>query len=250
MTLKDIRKPDTITQKVLETLRLAIVTGGIPEGERLNEATISLKLNVSRGPIREAFKVLESEGLVETRPRKGAFVTKISSREIEDTYVAIKAINVAAAKLAAKHMTERGRKELRSIMRQIGRITSKDATEKVMKSSHRLHNFIIKASENRLLLKIQKSLDHQQERFRASGGGFAEDDVADIAQEHLTICDALLKGDEARAESLMVDHIEKARLRVLTALEKNVRTVSGESAETFMEEKKSLREENKDVAKS
>src|SRR5512139_1138851 len=126
LTLKGIEKPDTLAQRVLETLRLAIVTGGIPAEERLNEAAISRKLNVSRGPIREAFKVLESEGLVETRPRKGAFVPRVSTREIEETYVVIKAINVAAAKLAATNMTERGRKELRSIMRQIGRITNKD----------------------------------------------------------------------------------------------------------------------------
>ena len=218
LTLKGIEKPDTLAQRVLETLRLAIVTGAIPAEERLNEAAISLKLNVSRGPIREAFKVLESEGLVESRPRKGAFVTKVSAREIEETYVVIKAINVAAAKLAATNMTERGRKELRSIMKQIGRITNKDTIEKVKRCSSRLHNFIIKTSENRLLLKIQKSLDPQQERFRAAGTGFQEDDVADIAHEHLIICEALLKGDETETESLMTHHLEKARLRVLKAL--------------------------------
>ena len=238
VTLKGIGKPDTIAQRVLETLRLAIVTGGIPAEERLNEAAISLKLNVSRGPIREAFKVLESEGLVETRPRKGTFVTKVSAREIEETYVVIKAINVAAAKLAAINMTERGRKELRSIMRQIDRITNRDSIEKVKRCSGRLHNFIIKTSENRLLLKIQKSLNHQQERFRASGVGFRENDVADIVREHLIICETLLKGDEAEMESLMTDHLEKARLRVLKALEKNVGAVAGKPAEGFAEVKK------------
>jgi DNA-binding GntR family transcriptional regulator len=236
VTLKGIGKPDTITQRVLETLRLAIVSGGVAAGERLNEAAISSKLDVSRGPIREAFKVLESEGLVETRPRKGTFVTSVSTREIEETYVVIKAINVAAAKLAASHMTERRRKELRSIMRQIGRITSRDTIEKVKNCSNRLHDFIIKASENRLLLKIQKSLDHQQERFRAAGAGFGEDDIADIALEHLSICEALLKGDEAGTESLMTDHLEKAHLRVLRALEKNV-GAAGEPTEGFVEGK-------------
>ncbi len=180
--------------------------------------------------------MLESEGLVEIRSRKGAFVTKVSTTEIEETYVVMKAVNVAAAGLAATHMTERRKKELRSIMRQTSRLTTGDRMEKVKICSSRLHDFIIKASENRLLQKIQKSLDHQQERFRASGAGFEKDDIADMVREHLGLSEALLEGDGARTEALMTDHLEKARLRLLKALEKNAEAVAIKPAEGFIKD--------------
>jgi DNA-binding GntR family transcriptional regulator len=228
--LKNIERSDTVTEKVLQALRSAIVQGAVKPGERLNESATSLQLGISRAPIREALKILEAEGLVETIPRRGSFVTNVSIKEIEETFVVVKIINIAAAGLAAAHMTEPHRKELKSIMRQMGRIKGSDDMEKVKNRCGRLHNFIIMASENRHLMKIQKSLELHEERFRAAGTGYGEGDIAEIVDEHLVLSEALLKGDADQAEFLMAQHVEKGRLRVLKALKRRSAGSTGESS--------------------
>jgi DNA-binding GntR family transcriptional regulator len=200
-------------------------------GERLNESALSLRLDVSRAPIREALKMLEAEGLVETRPRRGTFVTDISVKEIEDAYVVISLISVAAAKLAAANMTEQRRKELRSIIRGIMAIENSSDIEKVKNHSKRLQDFVIRASQNKLLLRIHQVLDLQHDRFKASGIGYGEGDVADMVREYLNISEALLEGSVAKAEYFTAQHLEKSRLRVLKALKKTVPPMVGEPTE-------------------
>jgi len=86
--------------------------------------------------------------------------------------------------------------------------------------SRRFHAFIMKASENDLLIRINESLLIQQERVRLWGVSTEPSDIAAIYKEHLLISKALLKQDERKAEQLMGDHVEKARLRFLKAISK------------------------------
>src|SRR4030042_667715 len=116
MKLRNIKTFEPLTPKVTNLLRNAIINGDIKSGERLNETLISGKLGISRSPIREAFKILESENLVETYGRRGTFVKDLSIKEIDEIYTVIKLINLAATRLAASHMNEARKKELVSIM--------------------------------------------------------------------------------------------------------------------------------------
>ena len=88
-----------ITSTVLAYLRAKIISGEMAPGARINENDLSKELQISRGPIREAFRVLEHEHLVVNVPRKSTYVSKISLKELEDIYHVRRAIELSAIDL-------------------------------------------------------------------------------------------------------------------------------------------------------
>ncbi|OQX53185.1 MAG: hypothetical protein B5M53_07295 [Candidatus Cloacimonas sp. 4484_209] len=81
-------KIKSITESVVEYLRLKIITGELVAGQKLNETELASRLNISRPPLREAFRILENEHLVVSVPRKGTYVTDISIEDLEEVYQA------------------------------------------------------------------------------------------------------------------------------------------------------------------
>lgn len=71
---------------VLDDLRKRILTGDFKPGQKINESEIAVRLGISRSPIREAFRVLEREGLILTLPRKGSYITEISPQDVEELF--------------------------------------------------------------------------------------------------------------------------------------------------------------------
>lgn len=220
MALRRIKKTGPILPKVLDVLRNAIVQGDLEPGERLNESSIASKLGISRSPVREAIKVLESENLVQTFSRRGAFVKEFSVKEIEDFYMVLRVINSPAIRIAAEKMNSKKEKGLKALIDQITQSYEADDIQKNRLLARRFHRFTIEATENDLLLKIYDSLRVQEERFRyytlKAGLGV----LAEGHAEHLAIAEALLARDPDRAESITNHHFERARLRVLKNIQK------------------------------
>jgi len=88
---KTIEKHLTLREKILETIRDAISSGALKPGERVAEPDLAERFGISRTPIREAFRQLESEGYLTVIPRKGAVVISFSTKEVDEFY-AIKSI--------------------------------------------------------------------------------------------------------------------------------------------------------------
>lgn len=212
--------PKPLWLKVLDFLRDAIVKGEIKPGEKLNEVLIASKLGVSRSPVREAIRVLESENFVETIAHRGPFVKPLTVKEIDEIHVVLRFLQGAAIQLAIDNMTEERKEELASIIEQLEEGRGTNDIEELKSESRRFHTFIMKASDNNLLIRINESLLIQQERVRLWGASTEPDDIAAIYKEHLLISKALLKQDSKEAERLMRDHVEKARLRFLKAVSK------------------------------
>ena len=137
MALRRIRKTGPILPRVLDALRNAIVQGDLEPGERLNESSIASKLGVSRSPVREAIKVLESENLIQTFSGRGAFVKELSEKEIEDFYMVLEVVHSPAVRMAAEKMNSKKEKDLKTLMNQIARDHETDDTEKRRLLAHR-----------------------------------------------------------------------------------------------------------------
>jgi DNA-binding GntR family transcriptional regulator len=212
--------PKPLWLKVLDFLRDAIVKGEIKPGEKLNEAFIASKLGVSRSPVREAIRVLESENFVETFANKGPFVKPISIKEIEEIYVALKFLQGAAIQLAVANMNLERKEELASIIKLLEERRGANDIEGHKSVSTRFHTFIINASENDLLIRINESLLIQQERIRLWGASTDPEDIESIYKEHL-------RQDAEEAEQLMKDHLEKAHVRIMKAVSKMKETIQG-----------------------
>lgn len=82
----DLSAVSSLPDQVCNSIRLAIFKGDLQPGDRLIQEEIAASLSVSRMPIREALQKLEAEGLIETKPNRGAVVKKISIKDVEDTY--------------------------------------------------------------------------------------------------------------------------------------------------------------------
>lgn len=211
---------DPLTLKVAHFLREAIVQGESKPGERLNELLISSKLGISRSPIREALRILESENLVEIHSRKGAFVRSLSVKEVEEVYQVISSIERTAVRLAIDHLNADRERELKSMVVELEEHLKSNDFSKFMDFSMRLHHFIIEASENSLLSKIYRYLQPQRERLRR----VIDMDKADMSKslkEHLAISKALLKRDREKAELLLSKHIDEGTQRILKKLLKS-----------------------------
>jgi len=220
MALRRIKRAGPILPKVVDLLRNAIIEGTLEPRERLNETSIAQKLGISRSPVREAIKVLESENLVETSTRRGAFVKDLSVKEIEELYMVLSLINMPAIRVAAEKMNAKKEKDLKTLKNQIAKSYEADDIQKNRLLARRFHRFIIEATENDLLLKIYDSLRVQEEKFRYYSLKAGLGVLAEAHAEHLAIAEALLDRDPDRAESILTHHFDRARLRVLHSMQR------------------------------
>jgi len=218
--VKPLAPPKPLWLRVLEFLKDAIVKGDIQPGEKLNEVRIASKLGVSRSPVREAIRVLESEAFVETIDRRGTFVKPLSVKEIEEIHTVLKYLQVAAIELAVKNMDPDIKKELTSMIAQMEERKHTTDVEELKNMSRQFHSFIVQASNNDLLIRINESLLVQQERVRLWGASTEPEDISAIMEEHLAISRAFLQEDAAETARLMEEHVHKARLRLMKAISK------------------------------
>jgi DNA-binding GntR family transcriptional regulator len=94
----------SLPEQIANALVEGIIRGKFKPGERLLETELALRFGVSRGPVREAFRIVEKEGLVEVRPRYGAFVAKLSAKDVADIFeVRGILLSLAARRIAEKH---------------------------------------------------------------------------------------------------------------------------------------------------
>ena len=110
---------ELLCTKVFDFLRDAIIQGKLKPGEKLNVSDIANKLGVSRSPVREAIRILGALDFVESIPQRGAFVSNVTSEEIEDLYVVLKSLLASAAQLTAKRLNTQNIIRLHSIVQKL-----------------------------------------------------------------------------------------------------------------------------------
>ena len=158
--------PLSTVEGVSQYLEKAIVFGELKPGSRLIERDLAETLGVSRIPIREAFRILEVAGLVKIIPRKGAQVTAISPKEIEDIYTLRAHLVSLAAKLAASHAQESDLQAMSQISERMTEKMKKNDFRSYFELNVQFHHLLAKASGNQKLKQILENLGKQTFRFR------------------------------------------------------------------------------------
>src|SRR5204863_6084061 len=100
--LTPIEAPRSLAGDAADRIREEILAGGFRPGDHLVEAKIADQLSISRGPVREAFKLLRSEGLLKEEPRRGTFVVSMSAGDVRDIYGLRAALEGRAARTLAR----------------------------------------------------------------------------------------------------------------------------------------------------
>ncbi len=212
-----IVRPKPLHETVVERLRDMIVEGELASGERLHDSNLARILQVSRTPIREATKLLATEGLVDLLPGRGARVAELSIEDILDLFEAIAGVERHACELAAERMNERELDKLQRAHKRMARHHAEGERQPYFKLNHEIHLGIVEASRNATLQAIHASLMSRARRARyaalASHARWIE-----ALEEHHLIMAALMERDARRAGEIMRQHDLGTALSIVAAL--------------------------------
>lgn len=200
--------------KVFYQLENDILNGKYKPGDSLIETKLSDELGVSRTPVREAIRQLELEGLVQTIPNKGAIVTGLSEKDIEDIYTIRMMIEGLAARWAAEKITEEELKELQETIELEEFYTNKNDTYNILRLDSKFHEIIFRASKSKPLMNTLTMFHHYLQRARNSSLGMTGR-ANEALQEHKAILRAIMENNPEKAESLTTEHIKNASLNLL-----------------------------------
>jgi DNA-binding GntR family transcriptional regulator len=200
-----------------DALYEAILLGSLPPGERLVEAEIARQMGISRGPLREAIRQLEQDGLVEYRPRRGAVVAALTRERVLDAYSTRIELEGFAARLAAPRISTVELERLEALCEAMQRSARQGDAAGLLQTDVKFHQAICEISGNRVLLRLWTSLGpHAWTLF--SGAQQRGYDLAALAERHHRIVAALRSGDAARAEQVARAHTQEIMLNVVDHL--------------------------------
>jgi DNA-binding GntR family transcriptional regulator len=192
--------------RVATYIRDAILSGHLPQGARLREIEFAQKLGISRSPLREAFRILESEGLLEVVPRKGVFVVKTSPEEAHEVYEVRSLIEGYGARLAASRIEEQELKHMRRLLEEMRRISLDNRYWDYQATSLEFHDTFMRASGNHKLLALYSQTRKFLLRIQALAVG--EHRVSqESVEEHGSILEALERRDPDAAEAAARRHV-------------------------------------------
>lgn len=204
---KQIEKHLTLREKILETIRDAITSGALKPGEKVAEPELAERFGISRTPIREAFRQLESEGYLTVIPRKGAVVVSFSAKEIEEFYAIKSILEGYAAHQACKNLTDKEIDKLSAINDKLHQLTEEGDIKNFFKIHNDFHELFRRAADNSKLYEMINGLVNKFQRLRyesLSKPGRMKVSV----QEHVKIIEAFRARDAELAEQLVRKNAE------------------------------------------
>ena len=204
--------PTPIYQKLLA----AIENGDLRPGDRLLETDLAQRFDVSRKPIREAIRRLETDGLVAHKPRVGAMIRVLAQQEIVELYEMRIVLEATAAQMAAKHASKAEIHTLKTLNVQMMQVATDPY--KVAMLNRKFHGCILSAARNRFLAQSHNSLSHALVLLGKTTLESSER-VKDVVSQHDAIVEALKSVQPETAAKLMRTHMEASLEHRLNALQ-------------------------------
>lgn len=203
---------------IAEELKRLIYSGEIQPGERLNEAALAQRMGTSRGPIREAIRMLTGLGLVTAVPNRGVFVRQISLREMLEIYELRALVFGYAAERACDALDEPHRAVFEQLLMAMDAATESGDGTDYYEHNLRFHRLILELSGNRRAHQAYDEYVKELHLFRRSYFN-ASGNMRRSNAEHRAIVEAMVKGDARRVRQLAERHVLSGRDRLLARLE-------------------------------
>jgi DNA-binding GntR family transcriptional regulator len=206
-----VEKRSILVERVANQIREAIKSGKLRPGDRLIETDLANDMGISRFPIREAIRYLEKEGLVTTTPYKGAHVTELTEKDLEEIYSLRIVIEELAIRTFIKHLDSEKVKKLESVVTAMKQVAKNCRTiEEVIDVDLSFHRTICELAENRRLLELWLNLSHQLRAFIVLDDHLYGDDTPEKTLEtHYPVFEAIKKEDS----DLAVNQMKKVMTR-------------------------------------
>lgn len=213
---------------IAERLKAAILSGHFEPGERLGEERLASRMQVSRGPIREALVQLERQGIVVIKRNKGAFVAQLTREDLDELYTLRRVIERLALQRAVEFSTERDLFQMQKLVDEIAAHHRLGISEQVAADLDlKFHDLVYQAARHRRLNETWQMMRPQIHILLLSRNVAHQDFRDMVVGAHQDIVDALRDRDEAAAIALLEEHLAGSYGRVLESLERREHSNEG-----------------------
>jgi DNA-binding GntR family transcriptional regulator len=195
-------------------IRQWVFTKKLAAGDRINEKLLAEKLGISRGPIREAIQALRQEGLVEIIPNRGAFLKKLSLKEVLDLYDVMAGLGYSAGRLLPSRISSGQLARLFELNEKMIDAVSRDDPLVFFKHNQSFHDLLFKATKNKALLDMMRSIEKRMMLYlhREATKSWMLNDSNDQHQEIIT---NISKGDSEQTAEALLEHVLFGRQRTI-----------------------------------
>ncbi len=231
---------ESIADLAKRHIQVWIIKGEYQPGQQLKEEEITARLDISRPPVREAFKMLEAEGLVVRKPRRGVYVTEMTGKDVWEAYTLKAALYEMATGLAMESISETQINELDAVVRQMESCVKNEPVDLLQYQQYHqnFHYQIMLISGHDRLKKISVSIHNQVCRFSYKSLQ-RRDHLESSVWYHRKMIDAIRAKDKVSACRLMKEHVLEALNVLLSLPELNEKTPGKERFAAVSEDRQS-----------
>ena len=190
-------------------MREDILSGKYKDHEELKEVAIGEELGVSRTPVREAFRQLELEGLIQIIPNRGAYVTGISAKDVQDIYMIRSRLEGLCARWATAHITPEQLDEMEENVYLAEFHAGKGHMDQIAELDNRFHQILYEACDSKMLEHLLMDYHQYVQSVRQKTLSNIERSTASN-KEHRAIMEAIKAGNADLAEKLAHEHMINA----------------------------------------
>lgn len=211
----DLQNHRPLREIVYEELKREILVGEIAPGTRMMEIELADEMGVSRTPVREAIRKLEKEGLVTIEPRKGAYASDVSIKDMVD----VLEVREDLEAMAAQKVNKDEKQALIEATMEYKEAVESERTEDIIRCDEKFHQLIVNYSGNKTLIQLFSQVQELALRFRY----LYYDDFSRyerMPMEHREIEEAILSGDYEKARVAAGEHVKKLKQFVIDEGEK------------------------------
>lgn len=195
--------------RVFSKVRDDILSGKYKENDELKEIAIGEELGVSRTPVREAFRQLELEGLIQIIPNKGAYVTGITMDDVKDIYMIRSKLEGLCASWACEHITKEQLEEMEENIYLAKFHAERGHFDQMSELDSRFHEIMYEACNSKMLEHLLRDFHQYVQRVRKKTLSTIDRSVASNS-EHSAIMEAIKNNDPVKADELATLHIHNA----------------------------------------
>ena len=197
-----------LAQEAAKRIREMIRKGALKKGDRILEAPMCQAMGVSRTPLREALRILSSEGLIELIPNRGAYVAQPSIKDIGEMFYVMSILEGTCARVCVEKMDDEGLRRLDDLYRKLEQHCQAEDREKYMAVNHSFHSLVQELAGNSVLSEVIDALRQKILLYRYRQI-YQPNRLKESMQEHRLLQRAFRERDPEAAERFMQEHLTR-----------------------------------------
>lgn len=208
----------SLHQELVDRLQQMLITGELTPGTKVPEKDLCIRFGVSRTPMREALKVLASEGLVRLEPNRGAWVTQVTVGEVNEVFPVLGALEALSGELACKHITDAEIDAVRLLHQQMVEAYEAQDLDGYFSINQEIHKAILTAARNDTLTISCQALSLRMQRARYLAN-MSDERWRMALDEHEKILHFLIERNGKKLAKTLSEHLETKRVSIVKWLQ-------------------------------